>query len=637
MYTIGRHVEASVWVKASYGAGGTVNTTGLFRHEFQAGGATVSVWNGLICSIQGSQSEWTEMKGDFIVTGGAPDVHTPCTAGQSMWLLIRDDVTGTTADSTFFYDDMELKELPPYTPTPTPTITPTPTPTPTPIPLPHRVLPVGNSPGSPFVVSIEVFFPPATNNWAAEETPPLNWLVSNISNGGTWDSVMKKIKWGPFFSDAANVLTYTVTPPDANSGDFSGYISIDGVPEPIAGDHTTGLYHPADTNCDWSININEVTGYGSAWKTPGSTIDINYLTRGGALWRSGETYHYVTGPTPPLCWQSNTISASQKADGALSESNKKQRIGGAKMADSGLRNLAVPVGTDLNPGIRALPPLYVPNVTSPVSIAVTPPSTTLAWATEEIPPTGWTVGNITQGGVWDSINHKIKWGPYFDNTARTLTYETTPPLGESGAKTFAGTVSFDGSPILIGGQSLISDTLTPTPLPTATPTITPTPCPTLTPMPDLSVTDISRSSNMVAVDGLQANQKVYIDRDYVFNNPIPSNLYKKTYIRTAQGDKDTTTPATFLSFDVNRDVTVYVAVDNRIKTPPAWLASWSVLSNGLTVSDPGEAGRRLYAKRFAKGRVNLGPNRDASMTKGRSMYTVVIVPVMTEVRDWPLY
>ena len=108
MYTIGRHVEAAIWVKAQFGPGGTVNTTGLFRHEYQSGGGTVSVWNGLIASQQGSIDVWTQIKGDFIVTGGAPDLQTPCTAGQSMWLMIRDDVTGTTGDSTFFYDEMTL-------------------------------------------------------------------------------------------------------------------------------------------------------------------------------------------------------------------------------------------------------------------------------------------------------------------------------------------------------------------------------------------------------------------------------------------------------------------------------------------------------------------------------------------------
>ena len=138
-------------------------------------------------------------------------------------------------------------------------------------------------------------------------------------------------------------------------------------------------------------------------------------------------------------------------------------------------------------------------------------------------------------------------------------------------------------------------------------------------------------------DELQANDLVYVDRPYLFKDPIPSHLYKKTYIMTVQADKDATTPASFLSFDVNRDVIVYVAIDQRITTPPTWLSSWSVLADPLIVDDPGASGRRVYSKKFTQGHVTLGPNRDPSMIKGYSMYTVVISPVVTGAKDWNIY
>lgn len=184
-------------------------------------------------------------------------------------------------------------------------------------------------------------------------------------------------------------------------------------------------------------------------------------------------------------------------------------------------------------------------------------------------------------------------------------------------------------------------TITPTPTktltPTPIPTLTPTPCPTLTPMPNLIVTNVSRPEYIVAPDELQASDLVYVDRSYIFQDPIPRHLYKKTYILTAQADKDLTNPASFLSFDVNREVIVYVAMDKRITTPPTWLSSWMVLSDPLITNDPGESERRVYSKKFAKGLVTLGPNRDASMETGHSMYTVVISPVVTRVKDWDIY
>ena len=50
----------------------------------------------------------------------------------------------------------------------------------------------------------------------------------------------------------------------------------------------------------------------------------------------------------------------------------------------------------------------------------------------------------------------FKWGLFFDNTRRTLTYTATPPAGETGTKTFAGLASFDGTNVAIGGARTLS-------------------------------------------------------------------------------------------------------------------------------------------------------------------------------------
>ena len=179
---------------------------------------------------------------------------------------------------------------------------------------------------------------------------------------------------------------------------------------------------------------------------------------------------------------------------------------------------------------------------------------------------------------------------------------------------------------------------TPTNTPTSTPTIMPSPYPTLTPMPDLSVTNVSRPDYVVSPSNeLRAGDLVYGDRMYTFSNPIPVHLYKKTYIMTSEADKDVTAPASFLSFDVNREVIVYVAIDQRIGTPPTWFSSWAVLSDPLITTDPDEPKRRVYSKKFAQGHITLGPNRDASMPSGRSMFTVVISPIITGAKDWKIY
>jgi len=87
-----------------------------------------------------------------------------------------------------------------------------------------------------------------------------------------------------------------------------------------------------------------------------------------------------------------------------------------------------------------------------VELSVVPDSGTQAYALEDSPPSEWIISDINEGGGWDAINKKVKWGPFFDNTSPAFTYKTTPPEGTVGIKTFSGKGSFDGTGIAIGGS-----------------------------------------------------------------------------------------------------------------------------------------------------------------------------------------
>lgn len=92
-------------------------------------------------------------------------------------------------------------------------------------------------------------------------------------------------------------------------------------------------------------------------------------------------------------------------------------------------------------------------------IVVTPDIGTKNYAVEDMVPAGWVVNDISHSGLWVSGEKKVKWGPFFDHTARTLTFKATPPAGETGAKTFSGTASFDGINTVIGGDTTFNVTL----------------------------------------------------------------------------------------------------------------------------------------------------------------------------------
>jgi len=301
-------------------------------------------------------------------------------------------------------------------------------------------------PDRPVNVGIIVLPETRTLAYAVEDAPPTGWTVSDISHSGSWDAVNKKVKWS-FLDGTARTLTYKATPPAGESGTkiFSGSASFDGQSVAIGGDSeiTPCTCHPADTNHDGRIVMDEVTAYAAAWKR-GEHDNMDYVTNAAYIWKSGEWYHYVPGETPPQCWVPGQESASavMPAGGTLGSMHALPSLLSASLASAS------------STAVRSLPPDYEPEVAVDVGIEVTPDAGTLAYAIEDAPPAGWTVSDISDGGSWDDVNKKVKW-VFLDGTARTLTYKATPPAGESGTKTFSGAASFDGSSVAIGGDSEI--------------------------------------------------------------------------------------------------------------------------------------------------------------------------------------
>ena len=139
----------------------------------------------------------------------------------------------------------------------------------------------------------------------------------------------------------------------------------------------------------------------------------------------------------------------------------------------------------------------------------------------------------------------------------------------------------------------------------------------------LMITNLKAASGKpyeVASTGLLPEAMTYIDRSYTYTT-IPAYLQNATYLKTANDDKDSS-GVTFLTFDVNQPVTVYVAHDERITTKPAWLNAFTALAETVDTTDTSFA---LYAKSFPAGSITLGGNDDHN-TFNQSMYTVAVVP-----------
>ena len=90
----------------------------------------------------------------------------------------------------------------------------------------------------------------------------------------------------------------------------------------------------------------------------------------------------------------------------------------------------------------------------------------------------------------------------------------------------------------------------------------------------LNISNLSNASGVEyqIVEGLADGNACYIDRSYTYSN-VPDFLQGAVYIKTANNDKRNMADP-LLSFDVNTDVTVYVAFDNR-SSIPAWLSDFT--------------------------------------------------------------
>ena len=288
----------------------------------------------------------------------------------------------------------------------------------------QRQLPTYFAPG----VTLSVLLSPsppdvqgASSAYAIEETPPEGWTVGNISAGGSYDPVTRKVKFGPFFDPGARVLRYDVTPPLGEAGpqSFRGVVSANGIEFAIGG-ATTILpppYHPADLNpADYRMSVHETTAYGAAWRrgqnwsVRPSPIPIEYVTSAGLLWKNGESYRFDPNVgAAPAWWISN----------------------------SGGRLFSLATGSPPVPGVtslatRVLPSAFVAGEPFTVRILVQPSAQASVYAVENGVAPGLLVSEISDNGEYDSANQLIKWGPFFDRTERTLSFRANFPAPAPG-------------------------------------------------------------------------------------------------------------------------------------------------------------------------------------------------------------
>ncbi|OQX06642.1 MAG: hypothetical protein BWK80_50465 [Desulfobacteraceae bacterium IS3] len=293
--------------------------------------------------------------------------------------------------------------------------------------------------GSKLTVMLTATPAAGTSNYLIEETLPAGWTVSNISHNGTYDSVKKRVKFGPVFETPSQTLTYDLTFPSTETGDktFSGKVFTDNAISTVTGEKvlTSCLqYHPADKDKNFSLSASEVAAYGSAWKKettwdiPPNPIPIAYVTRAGMLWQSGEAYKLDTSiGEPPLCWQKKATRSLRDETTANSASS----------------------------AVRECPSSCLAGQAFTVTLSITPDNNVKSYAVEEDTPPGWKVSSVSNSGEFNDKRNKVKFGLFTGTEARTLTYQVTPPPSATGEFDLSGVASFDGENLEISGNTKV--------------------------------------------------------------------------------------------------------------------------------------------------------------------------------------
>ncbi len=296
--------------------------------------------------------------------------------------------------------------------------------------------------GQAFTVSLNIDPGPTPITFALLEQVPAGWGVNNISDGGRFLPDTNQIRWDGKTVGALSTYTYQASPPFADglanfqpaTSEFSGTVSVSGDLRPTCGDASSLVIppHPADLSASRFINATRFDAYeyawrhGQRWPRGEHPVPAAHLTRAGEI-RYGGTGVYFRADIadPPWSWTGSS---------------------------TGSRTFSA---------IRSVPSGYAPGQTLQVELAFQPWVGTYTGAVEEVPPAGWEVVSVSDGGVYDAATRTIRWGLFRDPQLRIVSYLVRPSADSTGEARFTGRYAVDGALLEFGGATSSSSNATP--------------------------------------------------------------------------------------------------------------------------------------------------------------------------------
>lgn len=117
--------------------------------------------------------------------------------------------------------------------------------------------------------------------YAVEHYPPAGWEIVSISAGGYYDTVFKRVKWGPFFDRQPRRLTYSMRPTKQadsvrSSIQLVGASAYDGIPVALEGQSSFEILTPLVSSI--SLQAGKDLSKWTLRGNPGKTYELRRST-----------------------------------------------------------------------------------------------------------------------------------------------------------------------------------------------------------------------------------------------------------------------------------------------------------------------------------------------------------------------
>ena len=250
-----------------------------------------------------------------------------------------------------------------------------------------------------------------------------------------WNETNRTLKWGPFTDGASRMVTYKLSGPSAIYT-LAGQGSFDGLPAT-----TTGT-----TAVTVDLTTMPVVATPVIAPTPNGVFPVNVTI---SCATTGAVIHCTTDGSEP------DESAPVYAGPLQLQTITLVRARAFRAWSVPSVTVSVLYGDEQPAAGTSLGRTIAGNgTTSPlVQIAVTPGASVRCYAVSEVIPAGLTPSQITGNGVFSTGTRTIRWGPFLDAQARTVSYRLS---GADGSYTLRGAGSFDGFGIETPGDQVVT-------------------------------------------------------------------------------------------------------------------------------------------------------------------------------------